>query len=182
MPHIELVKRWRARDDAHAVDKNDRAASESLNALRIRLTDGSIDAADGLRLCTVIGTSLALAHASPPFVTSVVTNIAALPDAWCDEASVAVLEAYVRELREIDRLDVASKWPRGWTQLDDECAVVIADPPPDAESADLWLSQVAAEIARSGVREARVTGAAAKTLAQLLGEVGVTVRMSLVDR
>ncbi len=179
---IEFAKRWRDRDDTYAVDKNDRAASESLEALRIKLIDGSLDAADGLRLCTSMGTSLALAGASTPFVTSVVTNIATLPETpWREEASVALLEAYVREVREMARADVASHWPKGWMRLDRSSAIAIADPPPDDDRANEWLTRVAAEIARSGVHQVRVTGASATALAQLLGEVGISVERDTAE-
>ena len=178
MSNVEFVRAWRASDCAHAIDQNDRAASESIDTIRMKLSEGLLDAGDALRLCTSLGTSLAAANASPSFVTSTVINVAALPERlWRKEGAVALLEAYVREVREKERVDVTSRWSRGWTRLDERCAVAIADAPPDEEFAQDWLARVAGEIARSGVSEVRVTGSSAHALATLLAEFGISVHV-----
>ncbi len=173
---VERAREWRLRDDAHAVDLNDRAASESIDALRTKLIEGALDHADTLLLCTALGTSLANSRVSPSFVTSVVANVASLPGSP-DEASVALFEAYVREVRELERAAVCARWPRGWVRIDELRAIVIADAPPDETLAEEWLSKVAAEVARSDVREVRIIGTSAQALASLLGDFGIRVEV-----
>jgi hypothetical protein len=174
MPLAERVQEWRARDDAYAVDLHDRAASESIDALRLKLCEGALDPTDMLLLCTALGTSLAHSGANPAFVTSVILNIGQLPNSP-REAPVASLEAYVREIRELERAAICEGWPRGWVRIDDQSAIAIADAPPDGERAQEWLAKVAAELARSGARHVRITGTSANALGSLLGDFGIRV-------
>ncbi len=159
---------WTKRLSAAAISEIDRravAASESAreNVLE-RLAEGSLEDHDALHAWAVLGRVLADASASPSLVAQVVDSLAdGTPQSWAAPARAALVEAFVAAQREIEELRVADAWrfPRCVVRLDEKTAAVAACfPDDDPDALSRWADEVAAGLAKMGVRRVHADGSA----------------------
>jgi hypothetical protein len=155
-----LIKAALSTTDQRAV-----ALSESVRALVLdRL---GADDRDTLHAWGNLGRVLSDAGASPTLIAHAVDALVeVLPDAkgesFCD-ARAALLEAYVAAQRERAEVRIAEAWrfPRCVVRLGDRTAAVAASfPDDDADAVARWADEVAAGLAKMGVRRVYVEGSA----------------------
>jgi hypothetical protein len=148
------------------VDRRAVVASESARELVLeRLAEG-FDGHDVLHAWGALGRVLADASASPSLVAQVVDALVeAAPEKekWAAPARAALIEAFVAAQREIEELRVAEAWrfPRCVVRLDEKTAAVAACfPDDDPDALSRWADEVAAGLAKMGVRRVHVDGTA----------------------
>jgi hypothetical protein len=136
------------------VDRRAVTLSESARALVLERLGG--EDRDTLQAWSSLGRVLAGASASPTLAASAVDALGIVMDARVRRsARAALLEAYVaaqRELADARRAD-AWRFPRCVVRLDDRRAAVAASfPDDDADATARWADEVAAGLAKMGVR------------------------------
>ncbi len=165
-------------------DRNAVAASESARSLILERLDTKDH--DGLHGWAILGRVLADAGASPSLVAQAVDSLAAVAGAeaardyaWAS-CRAALFESFVASQRDIADARVASSWrfPKCVVRLDDRTAAVAASfPDDDADAVARWADEVAAGLAKMGVRTIRVDGTASvrTALADALSAFGIDI-------
>ncbi len=164
---MKTLDEWTQRLAGAAISEIDRravAASESARELVLeRLAEG-FDGHDVLHAWGALGRVLADASASPSLVAQVVDALVeTAPEKWAAPARAALIEAFVAAQREIEELRVAEAWrfPRCAVRLDEKTAAVAACfPDDDPDALSRWADEVAAGLAKMGIRRVHVDGTA----------------------
>jgi hypothetical protein len=158
---------WSARLEEAALSDGDRRAvtlSESARALVLdRL---QTDDRDTLHAWATLGRVLAGAGASPSLASSAVDALADDPTDGVDEkhrqsARATLFEAYTLAQRELAEARLAEAWrfPRCVVRLDARTAAVAAwFPDDDADATARWADEVAAGLAKMGMRTVYAEG------------------------
>ncbi len=180
----EWTKRF-ARAAISEIDRRAVAASESARAMVLERLDAPDDH-DALHAWAVLGRVLADSSASPSLVAQVVDALAEVkqgPRDWAAPARAALVEAFVAAQREIEEQRVADAWrfPRCVVRLDESTAAVAAcfpDDDPDALAG--WADEVAAGLAKMGIRRVHTDGTAKAraALADALSIAGIDAARS----
>lgn len=146
-------------------DRRAAALSESARALVLDWLGG--DDPDTLHAWATLGRVLSDAGASPSLAAYAVDALASiLPPVdkdWRSSARAALLEAYVAAQRERTEARIAEAWrfPRCVVRLGDRAAAVAASfPDDDTDSLARWADEVAAGLAKMGVRCVYAEGSA----------------------
>jgi len=148
-----------------AISETDRrAVGASENARSLVLERLGDDSTDALHAWASLARVLADASASPSLVASVVDALephARRDGAWLALARATLVEAYVAALRETFEQRVADSWrfPRCVVRLDAKTAAVAAHfPDDDADAVSRWADEVAAGLAKMGIRRVHAEG------------------------
>ena len=163
-------KAWSDELASGSISEADRHAVVVSESSRAFVLDG-LDSADhdSLHAWAVLGRVLADAGASP---TLAAHTVDALRDValrggssatWAAGARAALVEAYVAAQRERAELRMAESWrfPRCVVRLDERTAAVAAYfPDEDADATIRWADEVAAGLARMGIRSVHAEGSA----------------------
>jgi len=199
MPSLDA---WTERLASAAISEVDRravAASETARALVLEQLEAhsgesaerAFEDHDALHGWAVLGRVLADAGASPSLAAQVVDAlIEATPggsgdrlQAWGATARSALLEAFVLAQRELAELRAAEAWrfPKCVVRLDETTAAVAASfPDDDADALARWADEVAAGLAKMGVRRVHADGSARAraALASALSVAGIGMATS----
>lgn len=183
-----MLDDWTKRLAQAAISEIDRrAVAASENARELVLERVSMpDDHDALHAWAVLGRVLADSNASPSLVAQVVDVLAEVaPDSakWAAPARAALMEAFVAAQREIEERRVADAWrfPRCVVRLDEQAAAVAACFPEDEPDAlATWADEVAAGLAKMGIRRVHVGGTAKAraALADALSIAGIELARS----
>ncbi len=184
----KIMDAWTERLAVAAISETDRraiAASESARSLTLeRIGDDH----DMLHAWAALARVLADAGASPSLIAGVVDALASVMSEgdgsrrdWVPLARAALVEAFASAIREAADQRVADAWrfPRCVVRLDDTTAAVTAHfPDDDPDAIAKWADEVAAGLAKMGIR--RVTaeggGRARTALADALAIAGIDLR------
>lgn len=185
---MTVLDEWTQRLARAAISEIDRravAASENARELVLERFGGPDDH-DTLHAWAVLGRVLADSSASPSLVAQVVDALAdSKTDAkdWAAPARAALIEAFVAAQREIEEARVADAWrfPRCVVRLDEQAAAVAACfPDDDLDALAGWADEVAAGLAKMGIRRVHVDGTARAraALADALSIAGIDLARS----
>lgn len=178
---MKTLDQWTNRLSRAAISEVDRravAATESAREMVLERFE-SLEDHDGLHAWAVLGRVLADAGASPSLVAQVVdalveVGVNASKD-WAAPARASLIEAFVAAQREIEEARVADAWrfPRCVVRLDETTAAVAACfPDDDSDSLAKWADEVAAGLAKMGVRRVHIDGTA-RARAALAGALSI---------
>ncbi|HEY1958483.1 MAG TPA: hypothetical protein VGH28_22855 [Polyangiaceae bacterium] len=188
---------WTERLSRAAISEVDRravAASESaremvlerLDAHRGESAERAFEDRDALHGWTLLGRVLADAGASPTLAAQVVDTLAQVEgqksfEGWAASARAALVEAFVAAQRELaDKRAFASwRFPKCVVRLDETTAAVAAGfPDDDSDELSRWADEVAAALAKMGIRRVFSDGSprARAALESALAAVGVEHR------
>jgi hypothetical protein len=182
---VEQMQAWTNDLGSGSISEADRHAIVVSESARSFVLDG-LDSADhdSLHAWAVLGRVLADAGASPTLAAHTVDALRDLAvgrgtgSQWCAGARAALIEAYVAAQRERAELRMAESWrfPRCVVRLDERTAAVAAFfPDDDADATVRWADEVAAGLARMGVRCVHAEGSthARAALADALTSFGI---------
>lgn len=145
---------------------------------------------DALHGWALLGRVLADAGATPTLAAQVVDAlVAAMPDgtarlaAWAAPSRSALVEAFVAAQRELAEGRAVEAWrfPRCVVRLDEATAAVAASfPDDDPDAVARWADEVAAGLAKMGIRRVHADGSARAraALASALSFAGVSLTTS----
>ncbi len=143
-------------------DADRRAVVESESARSLVLDRAFGDDHDALHGWAMLGRVLADSGASPTLAAHTVDALSVDGGGdWRTQARAVLLEAYVAAQRELAELRIAEAWrfPRCVVRLDDRRAAVAAYFPEDEPDAVAkWADEVAAGLAKMGIRSVHVEG------------------------
>ena len=178
---MTTLETWSERLSRAAISELDRraiAASEAARAMILERLDEhrgesaerAFEDRDALHAWALLGRVLADAGGSPTLVAQIVDALAdALAsrggglDAWTAPARSALVEAFVAAQRDLAEMRVAEAWrfPKCVVRLDETTAAVAANfPDDDADSLARWADEVAAGLAKMGIRRVHSDGSA----------------------
>jgi hypothetical protein len=166
----EHAQAWTAELASGSISEADRHAvtvSESARSLVIERLGSA--GHDSLHAWASLGRVLADAGASPTLAAHTVDALREVSSGsvagvtWCRAARAALIEAYVAAKRERTELRIAEAWrfPRCVVRLDARHAAVAAHYPDDDDDAIVrWADEVAAGLAKMGIRCVHAEGSA----------------------
>jgi len=191
---------WTERLTRAAISEIDRravAASETARALvleqleahRGESAERALEDHDALHGWAVLGRVLADAGASPSLAAQVVDALVEATDrdervtASAAPSRSALVEAFVAAQRELAELRAAQAWrfPKCVVRLDETTAAVAASfPDDDGDALARWADEVAAGLAKMGIRRVHADGAAPAraALASALSVAGIGMTAS----
>jgi hypothetical protein len=172
MTDANVLDAWSAALARSAISEVDRravVASENARSLALeRLHPKSETDHDALHAWASLARVLADASASPSLVAGVVDALVPLVRdtrgvTWAELARATLVEAFVAAIRESCDQRVADAWrfPRCVVRLDATSAAVAAHfPDDDSDAVARWADEVAAGLAKMGVRRVHAEGTA----------------------
>ncbi len=194
---MTALEAWSERLAGAAISELDRravAASESareavlerLDEHRGESAERAFEDRDALHAWALLGRVLADAGASPTLAAQVVDALVETGqtrgfDGWAASSRSALVEAFVAAQREIVEERVADSWrfPKCVVRLDEATAAVAASfPDDDADELSRWADEIAAALAKMGIRRVHSDGSprARAALESALSAVGIDHR------
>jgi hypothetical protein len=185
------LARWAEIDEAGALHPLDRDVVRGTAAARSLVLDlfAAISPRDLFNACARLGDLMAGAGASPSLAAGAIDGAArslaeagiAVDPGRVGPARAACLEAFAARIRESERAAVLASWrfPAPVVPLGaGEVAVACGHPDGDAEALAAWAGEIAARLAKRGVRTAVLDGGerARAEVASALELVGIAVR------